>query len=76
MDEWIKKMLYIYITQPNIWNTTQPNKRMEMLSFQIPDQGFILSEISQRQIQYDLTYIWNIKKNLRAIEYRLVGITL
>ena len=23
----------------------------------------ILSEVSQRQISYDITYIWNLKKN-------------
>lgn len=38
-------------------------------------QGMMLGKISQRQILYDLSYLWNLKKlpNLTDTEIRLVA---
>ena len=47
-DEWIKKMWYVY-TQ---WNTTQPQKKNEILPFAatlMDLEGIMLSEISQTE---------------------------
>ena len=49
------------------WNTSQPEKKNEMMLFAAPWMDLeiiILSKISQRQIQvyYDIIYMWNLKK--------------
>ena len=51
-------------------------KKNEILLFatsQIDLGDIMLSEISQRQIQYDVIYMWNLKNtntNLNSVEYK------
>ena len=54
----------IYITSSSR-NTTQPHKKNEVSPFAtnwMDREGTLLSEISQRQILYDITYMWNLRK--------------
>ena len=59
IEEWIKKMWYIY-TMENYSGI----KKNEIMPFAAPWMGLeiiILSEVNQRQILYDITYMWNLK---------------
>ena len=62
MDEWIKKMCY-----EHIYNGILFGHKKETLSFAttwMDLEDIILSEVSQdreRQILYDLIYMWNLK---------------
>ena len=65
MDEWIKKMMYIYVYRNII------HKKKETLPFvttQMDLGGIMLGEISQteRQIRYCLSYMQNPKKPLNS----------
>ena len=55
-DKWTKRILL------------SDKKRNKMISFAAPWMGLeiiILSEVRQRQIPYDITYMWNIKYGTR-----------
>ena len=41
------------------------NERMIFTATQMDWEIIILSEVSQRQISYDITYMWNLKKRYR-----------
>ena len=55
-DEWIKKMWYIY--RMEYYPAIKKNKIMPWLNLEI----IILSEVRERQISYDIAYMWNLKK--------------
>ena len=47
-------------------------KKNEIMSFEtiwMDLEVIILSEVSQRQISYDITYMWNLKKKKRYREF-------
>ena len=41
---------------------------MSFVTTWVDQEGFTLSEISQRQIPYDLTYMWNLKNKMKQKE--------
>ena len=43
------------------------HKKNEILAFVA---AWMLSEISQRQISYDITYVWNLKKYTNESTYK------
>ena len=48
------------------WNITESQKKNEIMPFtttQMNLEIIILNKINQRQISYDIAYIWNLKKN-------------
>ena len=60
-DKWIKKMWYIYMVE-----YYSVKKRMKSLGATRMDLEIItLSEVSQRQISYYTTYIWNLRKRYK-----------
>ena len=47
-------------------------KKNEIIPFALTSmdlESVILSELSQRQISYDTTYMWNLKKNTNGLVY-------
>ena len=65
-DEWIKKMWYIYTME--CYSVIKKNDIMPFAATWMQLETIILSEVSkkrekERQILYDLTYMWNLKKN-------------
>ena len=51
-------------------NATQPGKRdkiLPLVAIWIDLENIMLSEINQRQILYDITYMWNLKN---TVEYK------
>ena len=65
-DNWLKKMWYVYIQ----WNI----KKNEILSFAatwMDLESIMVSEMSdrERQILYDITYMWNLKNNTNESIY-------
>ena len=66
---WIKKMWYIYVcgthTHTHI-HTHENSPKKVFLTFVTTCMdivGIMLNEISQRQIPYDFTYMWDLKQN-------------
>ena len=59
-DEWIKKMCYIYTR--NYHSAIKKNEIMPFAATWMDLEMIILSEVGQRQISYDITYMWNLKK--------------
>ena len=59
MDEWIKKMWYMHTIEH--YSAIRKN---EILPFatRMGLEGIVLREISQRQIPFDLAYVWNLKQ--------------
>ena len=54
----------IYIYTHTRWNITKPKKNeiMPFAAIWMDLKMIILSEVSQRQISYNSTYLWNLKK--------------
>ena len=59
-DDWIKKMWYIYTME--YYSAIKNNEIMPFAATWMDLEVIILSEVSQRQISYDITYMWNLKK--------------
>ena len=59
-DEWIKKMWHIYTME--YYSAIKKNEIMSFAATWMDLGIVILSEVRQRQISYDITYMWNLKK--------------
>ena len=59
IDEWIKKMWYIYTME--YYAAIKKNEIMPFVATWMDLEIIILSEVSQRQIPYDITYMRNLK---------------
>ena len=57
-EEWIKKMWYIYTRE--YYSAIKRNKITPLAATWMNLEILILSEISQRQISYDITHTWNL----------------
>ena len=62
-DEWIKKMWYIYAME--YYSALKKNEIMPFAATWMDLEMIILSEVSQRQMSYDITYKWNLKKMIQ-----------
>ena len=58
--EWIKKIWYIYTME--YYSAIKKNEIMSFAATWMDLGIVILSEVRQRQISYDITYMWNLKK--------------
>ena len=58
-DEWIKKMWYIYTME--YYSAIKNNEILPFAASWMDLEGIMLSEIRQRQILNDITYMWNLK---------------
>ena len=59
-EEWIKKMWYIYTME--YYSAIKKNKIMPFAATWIDLEIVILKSDTERQISYDITYMWNLKK--------------
>ena len=60
-DEWIKKMWYTYAME--YYSAIKKNEIMPFAATWMDLEIITLSEVSQRQISYDITYMRNLQKN-------------
>ena len=58
-------MWYIYIVEYH--SVIKRNKIMPLAATWVDLEIMILSEISQRQILYDVTYMWNLKNDTKEL---------
>ena len=56
--EWIKKMWYIYTVE--YYSAIKTNEIMPFAATWVDLEIIIVSEVSQRQISYDISYMWNL----------------
>ena len=67
-DDWLKKIWYIYKSPVEYYlvlkkNTAICNKWMDL-------ENIMLSEVNQRKMLYDSTYMWNRKDNISESMYK------
>ena len=69
IDEWIKKMGYIYTME--YYSAIKRNEIMPFAETWMDLEIIILSELSQKEkeIPYDTTYMWNIKYDTSELVY-------
>ena len=63
-DEWIKKMWYLYTME--YYSATKKSETMPFAATWMQLEIIILSEVKserERQIPYDITYMWNLKQD-------------
>ena len=60
-DEWIKKKWYIHTME--YYSAIKKNEILPFAATWMDLENIMLSEVSQRQILYDVTYMWNLKNN-------------
>ena len=63
-EEWIKKMWYIH-TMEN-YSAIKNNEIPAFLATWMDLEIIMLSEVSERQTSYAITYMWNLKKGYRG----------
>ena len=61
-DEWIK-MWHTYTLE--YYSAMRKREILPLVTTWIDSEGIMLSEISQRQILYDIAYMWNLKKGVQ-----------
>ena len=66
-DEWIKKTWYIHTME--YYSAIKKNEIMPFAATWIDLEIIILSEVSQRQIPYDITYMWYLKYDTNELIY-------
>ena len=59
MDEWIKKMWYIYTME--YYSAITKNEILPFATMWMEPEGIMLSEVSQRQKSYDFTHMRNLR---------------
>ena len=59
IDEWITKMWYIYLME--YYSAIKKNEILPFATTWMGLEIIILSEVRERQISYDIAYIWNLK---------------
>ena len=61
----VKKMWYIGTYTMEYYSVIKNNEIMPFAATWINLEIIILSEISERQTSYDITYMWNLKKRCK-----------
>ena len=63
-DEWLKKMwyIYIYIYIMEYYSAIKKNEIIPFAATFLDLEIILLNEVNQRQILYNITYIWNLKQ--------------
>ena len=61
-DEWIRKMCYIHIQ----WSTTQPKKNEIWSNVGGPRKYHAQQNKREREILYDITHMWSLKKKMNV----------
>ena len=64
------KMWYMYTYTMEFYSATKKNEIMPIATTWMDQQIIILGEISQKQISYDITYMWNVKKDTSELIYK------
>ena len=61
-EEWIKKVWYMYTME--YYSAIKKNEIIPFAATWVEVEIVILSEVSQtkREVLYDITYMWNLKK--------------
>ena len=59
IEEWIKKVWYIYTMQ--YYSATEKNEIISFAGMWMNLKIVIPSEVKERQIMYDIAYMWNLK---------------
>ena len=67
-DEWIKEMWYIYTIE--YYSAIKKSKIMPPTATWMQLEIFILSEVRQRQIPCDITYMYNLKYDTNELIYK------
>ena len=69
-EEWIKKIWYIHTME--YYSAIKKNEIMPFAATRMDLEMIILSEANQtqRQISYDITYMWNLKNNTNESMYK------
>ena len=67
-EEWIRKMWYIYTME--YYSAIKKKEIMQFVSTWMNLEIIILSEVRERQISYDITYMWNLKKMIQMNLFR------
>ena len=71
MEEWIKKMWYIYTGK--YYSAIKKNETMPFAVTWMGLEIVILSEVKsdrERQISYDIAYMWNLKNGTNECIYK------
>ena len=68
-DKWIKKTWCTYTTE--YYSVMKSNEIMPSAATQMALEMIRLSEVRQKQISYDITYIWNLKYNTNELIYKI-----
>ena len=63
--EWIKKMWHIYTME--YYSAIEKNEIISCAATWMDLEIIILSEVRERQISYDITYLWNLKKYTKEL---------
>ena len=66
-EGWIKKMWYIYTMEYD--SAIKKNEIMPFAATWMDLEMITLSEVSQRQISYNITYMWNLKYDPNELIY-------
>ena len=67
-DECIKKLWYMYTMEYN--TVTEKNEIMLFAATWMDVEIIVLSEVRQRQISHDITYMWNLKNSTNEFIYK------
>ena len=67
-EEWVKKIWYTYTVE--YYSVMKKNEIMPFSATQTHLEMIILSEASQRQIPYGITYMWNLKYDTNGLIYK------
>ena len=67
-NEWIKKMWDRYTME--YYSAIKKNEIMPFAATWMDLEIIILSGVSQRQIPYDITYMWNLKNDTNELFYK------
>ena len=60
-EEWIKRMWYMCTME--YYSAVKKNGIMPLAATKMDLESVILSEVSQREVSYDIPYMWNLKWN-------------